>query len=461
MSLSKEVSEYGQCRGVSPRPTDLAMSTGPSLRLIPATPVDPKLTTPGDPVDDPRMIPKLTTLTSLSDPTSPLQSDLTSELGISNSTKTTSILTNASMSRTSSAKSRRSSKSSIKAERKSSKSSRSFGNLSKYSLKTLGSDKELENRSDNSPNKSSGKRSIRLMKKKSMKRENEDELLHEANSEGNLRKLSAKNSFYKVLDKIRGVTRRNSAVSDQATDQSGGVTSSGGGQAEFLASMTRMSDSRIVENWLLSIEDEQLSEPPPLETLTLPESRTDQKTPTNEEIDTTKKATVKIDEGRKHMFELSSDDSSLGDGDVFHDPQEAIDRRRSMFKPTSYGRQVSESSEYTTDTHDTGEIAHVTAMNTLRNTANIFTSVGDELKKVNMSPGSNYSSSVFRPIASNTDMESLRRPSYNDMESCRSTETLRTTISSVRQTRAASENSSDIQGTPVLSMTHSTQAALQ
>ena len=96
--------------------------------------------------------------------------------------------------------------------------------------------------------------------------------------------MSAKNSFYKVLDKIRGVARRSSAVSDQATDHSAGLmvttgaSGSGGGQAEFLASMTRMSDSRIVENWLLSIEDDQLSEPPPLETLTLPESRTDQKT---------------------------------------------------------------------------------------------------------------------------------------------------------------------------------------
>ena len=144
------------------------------------------------------------------------------------------------------------------------------------------------------------------------------------------------------------------------------------------------------------------------------------------------------------MFELRSDDSSEGDGDVFADPQEASDRRRSMFKPAGYGRQVSESSEYTTDTHDTGEIAHVTAMNTIRNTANIFTSVGDELKKVTLSPGSsNYSSAVFRPIPSTHDTELSWRPSIT--ESVRSTET----ISSVRPVLArpeASDNSSDIQG---------------
>ena len=154
-----------------------------------------------------------------------------------------------------------------------------------------------------------------------------------------------------------------------------------------------MSDSRIVENWLLSIDDDQASdEPPPLETLGPPDTRLDQTTPTNEEFDADRKATIQID-NEKQMFEISSDDSSVEDG--FED-KDNFDRRQSMFKPVGYGRQISESSEYTTDTHDTNEIAHMTAINTIRNTSNIFTSVGDELKKVNLSPGSD---TTFRHVA--------------------------------------------------------------
>ena len=85
-----------------------------------------------------------------------------------------------------------------------------------------------------------------------------------------------------------------------------------------------------------------------------------------------------------------------------------------MFKP-SFGRQYSESSEYTTDTHDTGETAHVTALNTLSNTGEMFTSVGEEIKKVTLSPSGQ---TVFRPITS-----------YNDVQSCMSTETLRSVSS--------------------------------
>ena len=353
--------------------------TGPSLRLIPATPVDPKLTMTND-----------------------------ADQAVSNST---SVLSNTSMSRTPSAKSRRSSKSSSKAERKPSKGSKSL-NLGKYSFRSIGSsDKECSD--EKSPLKSSNKKSIRLIKKKSMKSDCE-ESLQKSISEGNVRKLTSKNSFYRMLDKIRGVSSRR-----DSSAQSGDSPGASGGQTEFLSSISRMSDSRIVENWLLSIEDEQLmSEPPPLESLTIPETRVDQKTPTNEEVDVSKKATVTIEDGGKHMFEISSDDSS----DVMiKEPVE--DRRRSMFRPGQYGRQVSESSEYTTDTHDTGEIAHVTAMNTLRNTSNIFTSVGEELKKVTLSPGgSGNSGAVFRPISS----------CGQELESTRSSETLGTTVSSVR-----------------------------
>ena len=413
-----------------PRPTNLATpnvtipTPHPAVRLIPATPVDPQLSQISlynSPSHSPCSLNTSNNVTAaataLSDP---------SELGLTNSTNTNSILSNPSMSRTSSAKSRRSSKSSLKTEQKSSRTSTSFGNLSKFSLKSQNSEKS----SDKSPSKLS-KRSIRLMKKKSMKRDNEDSL-HESNSEGNLKKVAVKNSFYKVLDRIRGVSRRSSILS-------AGTVESSGGQTEFLNSISKMSDSRIVENWLLSIDDEQLSEPPPLESLTVPQTRMDQTTPTNEHIDTDQKATTSLKlDIEKHFIELSSDDSSVAD--VFEDP-EHFDRRRSMFKPVGYGRQVSESSEYTTDTHDTGEIAHETAMNTIRNTSNIFTSVGDELKKVNLSPGAstNFSSTVFRPIPSSSNTEELD-------ESCRSTETLKTMISSIKPAPRRASYGSDLQG---------------
>ena len=204
-------------------------SSGPSLRLIPATPVDINLSPPS-----------ANKLAS---------SEFSSDKGRSNSTNTTSVLSNASMLRTPSAKSRRSSKSSYKTEKKS-KGSTSFGNLSGYSFKTQSSEKETsENRSDSKSKSSiSAKRSIRLLKKKSFKVEH-DEIKMESGSDTNIRKVAVKNSFYKVLDKIRGVSRRSSL-------RSGGESSGGGGgQQEFLASISRMSDSRIVENWLLSIED--------------------------------------------------------------------------------------------------------------------------------------------------------------------------------------------------------------
>ena len=343
--------------------TSVAECPAPSVILIPATPVDPK------------MIPTSDECSSDFQPKHQNLENVSSELS-SISIKTTSAASNPSMSRTSSAKSRRSSKSSMKADKKS-KISRSFGNLSKLSSK-IQSDVTGENKS---PEKSS-KRSIKLMNKKSMRLKSDD-CQEDTNSDANSGK--AKNNFYKVLDKIRGISRRSSLRS--------GGESSGGGQSEFLASISRMSDSRIVENWLLSIDDDQVSDdPPPLETLGPPEARPDQATPTNQEFDTDRKATIQID-NEKQIFKFSSNDSS--EEDVLED-NEHFDRRQSMFKPVGYGRQISESSEYTTDTHDTNEIAQMTAINTIRNTSNIFTSVGDELKKVNLSPGSD---TTFRHLA--------------------------------------------------------------
>ena len=387
-----------QAREASPRPSSLVTTNQvphPHVRLIPATPVDPVLTQANCLPD----------------------TELTSELGLSSSTtNTTSILSNASMSRTSSAKSRRSTGSSIRTEKKGRKST-SFCNLRKYSFKSVSSEKETKS-SERSQSSKLSRRSIRLLKKKSM-REDSEEQIQECNSEGNIRKLATKkNSFYKVLDRLRGLSRRSSVLS--------GAGSQSGGQSEFLASISGMSDSRIVENWLLSIDDEQISEPPPLESLAVPESRLDQLTPTNETIDTERKAV----DGHKLAY-ISSDDSSVAD--IFEE-KESFDRRRSMFRPVGLGRQVSESSEYTTDTHDTGELAQETALNTIRNTSNLFTSCGDEIKKITLSPAS--AGSGFRTLVSSTA----------EAESCQGSDTPRTLSSVTKPLPAMGSSSSDVQG---------------
>ena len=322
------------------------------------------------------------------------------------------------------------------------KSSTSFKSLT--SIKSHGSsEKEVKIASDKSPTKSS-KRSIRLVKRKSMRLETEGSNC-ESGSEGNIWKAATKNSFYKVLDRIRGLSRRSSVMS-------AGESSRSGGQSEFLASISGMSDSRIVENWLLSIDTDtdqvtpdmapDTSEPPPLETLsllTVPQNRVDQTTPTNVEFDGERKA-IEDAENPKTTYYLSSEDSSVAD--VFEE-KEQYDRRQSMFKPVGFGRQVSESSEYTTDTHDTdtGEIAHVTALNTIRNTSDIFTSYGDEIKKVNLSPASCVASAVFRPIPASCVSISA--------ESCQSSVTMRTVSSSVSRPGAiprVASTTSDVQG---------------
>ena len=355
----------------SDRPRQLTIA-GPALRLIPATPVE----------NNP---------------------EIDSDTGQSQSNSThTSAVSNQSVSRTSSAKS----KTSLMSSGRKNFHSASFSSLMKKST----SDKDKEK---NGQPRKSIKRSIRLVKNKSMRTEG----VQDTHSEGSIGRLSKKSSFSRVLDKIRGVSRRSSVMSG-----------SSGGQADFLASLSRMSDSRIVENWLLSIEDDKMVEPPPpLETISVPSARVDQTTPTNELFDSSIKATEV-----KPTFELSSEDSSsreeLGE-------RENYDRRKSrtMFKPL-FGRQYSESSEYTTDTHDTGETAHVTAMNTLSNTGEMFTSVGDEIKKVTLSPSSQ---AVFRPI-----------PSFNEVQSCLSTETLRSVSSNPGLARNASVGS-DLQGISV------------
>ena len=213
----------------SDRPRQLTIA-GPALRLIPATPVE----------NNP---------------------EIDSDTGQSQSNSThTSAVSNQSVSRTSSAKS----KTSLISTGRKNFHSASFSSLMKKST----SDKDKEK--SGQPRKSI-KRSIRLVKNKSMRTEG----VQDTHSEGSIGRLSKKSSFSRVLDKIRGVSRRSSVMSG-----------SSGGQADFLASLSRMSDSRIVENWLLSIEDDKMVEPPPpLETVAVPSARCDQTTPTNELFD--------------------------------------------------------------------------------------------------------------------------------------------------------------------------------
>ena len=301
-------------------------------------------------------------------------------------------------------------------KKKKSLHSSSLSCLAKYSFKKSSNDKEKGSEKQSSKSRKSIKKSIRLMKNQSMRKTDSPQ---DSQSEGSLAKLTSnKSSFAKVLDKIRGASRRSSVMS-----------ASSGGQAEFLASISRMSDSRIVENWLLSIEDDQLHEPPPppLECLAVPNKRCDQTTPTNENFELDMKATE-----TRPTFDLISSEEE--EEDLGLEEQEMLIRRRSTFQPVKFGRQYSESSEYTTDTHDTGETAHVTAMNTLSNTGQMFTCVGEEIKKVTLSPSSQ---TVFRPI-----------PSANDVQSFVSTDTLRS-VSSNPQIPGNASVGSDLQGSGV------------
>ena len=297
-------------------------------------------------------------------------------------------------------------------KKKKSSQSASLSCLAKYSFKKSSGEKEKGPEKANKSRKSI-KKSIRLMKNQSMRKTDSPQ---DSQSEGSLAKLTSnRSSFAKVLDKIRGASRRSSVMS-----------ASSGGQAEFLASISRMSDSRIVENWLLSIEDDQLLHeppPPPLECLPLPSKRCDQTTPTNEHFELDMKATE-----TRPNFDISSEEEEV----ILGEEEERPYRRRSMFTPVKFGRQYSESSEYTTDTHDTGETAHVTAMNTLSNTGQMFTCVGEEIKKVTLSPSSQ---TVFRPI-----------PSANDVQSFVSTDTLRSVSSNPQITPGNASVGSDLQG---------------
>ena len=174
-----------------------------------------------------------------------------------------------------------------------------------------------------------------------------------------------------MIDKLRrGFVRRSSAQPS--------------GQADFLDSISKMSDSRIVENWLLSLDEEAAA---PVEVVEVPdkllrvsESSSNCRggvTPTNELFEQDRKANGS--EPERVLFQLaasSEDDESVGGEDQLRCRPSSAPPRQPAFM-----RQMSECSEYTTDTHDTGETAQVTARNTITNTDASFTWAGDEIRK--------------------------------------------------------------------------------
>ena len=123
-----------------------------------------------------------------------------------------------------------------------------------------------------------------------------------------------------------------------------------------------MSDSRIVENWLLSLDEEAAA---PVEVVEVPdkllrvsESSSNCRggvTPTNELFEQDRKANGS--EPERVLFQLaasSEDDESVGGEDQLRCRPSSAPPRQPVFI-----RQLSECSEYTTDTHDTGETAQV------------------------------------------------------------------------------------------------------
>ena len=252
---------------------------------------------------------------------------------------------------------------------------------------------------------------------------------------GKSSKSTRKNSFYRVMDKLRGMGRRPSQVTTVR------------GQGDFLSSLSAMSDSRIVENWLLSLDEksaapveteEVLEETEVLEAsnsfLKVSESSSEDHggiTPTNEMFENERKAGDLEVQARRTLFNLpsSEDDDSLA--------EEAADKRRPMSAPPAragFRRQVSENeSEYTTDTHDTGETAQVTARNTKINTLPSFTNEGDEIRKGGIQPSFrpiSFTSTVIIDADEEVAAINMERLELDSQKTSRSSETTQTCSSS-------------------------------
>ena len=232
---------------------------------------------------------------------------------------------------------------------------------------------------------------------------------------------SARSSFYRVIDRLRQLGRRTSS------------TSSASGQVDFLDSLTKISDSRIVENWLLSLDEESAA---PVEEmlessmLSVEETpREEGITPTNELVEQEEKvAGAKPDQRMLFQLPSSEEDESAEECERRRRPSSAPPR------PPGFGRQMSECSEYTTDTHDTGETAQVTARNTITNTNASFTSVGDVIRK-GAGQEAQYSPCTEEVEAADLEVAAinLERLELESLVTSRSSETTVYTSSSVRE----------------------------
>ena len=235
---------------------------------------------------------------------------------------------------------------------------------------------------------------------------------------------SARSSFYRVIDRLRQLGRRTSS------------TSTSSGQVDFLDSLTKMSDSRIVENWLLSLDEDSAA---PVEEVVESSMLRVEETPREEGITPTNElvAMVELEEEsagakleQRMLFQLPSSEEE-------ESAEEEERRRRPSSappRPPGFGRQMSECSEYTTDTHDTGETAQVTARNTITNTNASFTSVGDVIRKgVGQEPQYCPCTDEVRAADLEVAAINLERLELESMVTSRSSETTVHTGSSVRE----------------------------
>ena len=197
----------------------------------------------------------------------------------------------------------------------------------KTAKKVIRSSSERYQKSEYSIHK---KASVRLLKKKKLVRNHSaDEALSEPSP---ISSKPKKNSLKKVLDKIKGVQKILNPELDAPK-----------GQNDFLEHFDKISDTKFVENWLMSIDDDS--------------------------------AKVEVEDSEQIVDEgnCSLKDSTLG----------TINR--------VLERQVSNESKRSVDTHDTGENSEITALNTVHNSNPKFTSEGDTIRNKN-------ASGVFRPI---------------------------------------------------------------
>ena len=199
------------------------------------------------------------------------------------------------------------------------------------------------------------KASVRLLKKKKLVRNHSaDDTPSEPSPISSKQK---KNSFKKVLDKIKGVQKILNPELEAPK-----------GQNDFLEHFDKISDTKFVENWLMSIDDDS--------------------------------AKVEIEDSEQIVDEgnCSLKDSTLG----------------TLNRVLLLERQISNDSKRSVDTHDTGENSEITALNTVHNSNPKFTSEGDTIRNKN-------ASGVFRPIPSENievSSSSSNESDYLEMHKC-------------------------------------------